>query len=121
VLPEGGHVHAAATDLDYAQDTAGMAMLTYSSLLSGVYTNPAKPLGAHYAHPGTQARLEALDAVAAQTGASRNQVVLAWLIGHGAPVIPLVGVSSVAQLDEVAAGVELKLDAEQWQRLTDAA
>jgi aryl-alcohol dehydrogenase-like predicted oxidoreductase len=121
VLPEGGHVHAAPTDLDYTEATEGMAMLTYSSLLSGVYTNPAKPLGEHYAHPGTRARLEALDAVAAQTGATRNQVVLAWLIGHGAPVVPLVGVSSVAQLEEVAAGLEVKLDAEQWQRLTDAA
>lgn len=121
VLPEGGHVHAAPADLDFAEGTEGMAMLTYSSLLSGVYTNPAKPLGGHYAHPGTDARLEALDAVAAETGATRNQVVLAWLIGHGAPVIPLVGVSSVAQLDEVAAGLELKLDDQQWQRLTDAA
>ncbi|MCC3763271.1 aldo/keto reductase [Glycomyces sp. TRM65418] len=121
VLPEGGHVHAAATDLDYVDQTPGMALLAYSSLLSGAYTNPAKPLGAHYAHPGTDARLQALDAVAAQTGATRNQVVLAWLAGQAAPVVPLVGVSSVAQLEEVAAGLDLKLDAEQWQRLTDAA
>lgn len=121
VLPEGGHVHAEPADLDYVAATPGMAILTYSSLLSGVYTNPAKPLGGHYRHPGTDARLEALDAVAAQTGATRNQVVLAWLAGHGAPVVPLVGVSSVAQLDEVAAGLDLTLDAEQWQRLTDAA
>jgi hypothetical protein len=54
-LPEGGHVHAAPTDLDYAAATPGMAVLTYSSLLSGVYTNPAKPPGEHYAHPGTEA------------------------------------------------------------------
>jgi aryl-alcohol dehydrogenase-like predicted oxidoreductase len=121
VLPEGGHVHATPGDLDFVEATEGMAILTYSSLLSGVYTNPDKPLGEHYAHPGTDARLQALDAVAAETGASRNQVVLAWLAGHGAPVIPLVGVSSVAQLDEVAAGLDLKLDDEQWQRLTDAA
>lgn len=121
VLPEGGHVHAAPTDLDYVGQTPGMAMLTYSALLSGAYTNAAKPLGGHYAHPGTEARFKALDAVAAETGATRNQVVLAWLAGHEAPVVPLVGVSSVAQLDEVAAGFDLKLDGEQWQRLTDAA
>jgi aryl-alcohol dehydrogenase-like predicted oxidoreductase len=121
VLPEGGHVHAEPSDVDYVGQTPGMAILTYSSLLSGVYTNPAKPLGEHYAHPGTEARLKVLDEVAAETGASRNQVVLAWLAGHEAPVIPLVGVSSVAQLDEVAAGLDLKLDAEQWQRLNAAA
>jgi aryl-alcohol dehydrogenase-like predicted oxidoreductase len=39
-------------------------------------------------------------------------VVLAWLTGHGTPVVPLVGVSSVAQLDEVAAGLDLTLEAE---------
>lgn len=121
VLPEGGHVHAAATDLDYVADTPGMALLAYSSLLSGAYVNPAKPLGEHYAHPGTRARLEVLDEVAAECGASRNQVVLAWLVGHEAPVVPLVGVSSVAQLEEVCAGVELELDPDQWRRLSEAA
>ncbi|PRY56886.1 aryl-alcohol dehydrogenase-like predicted oxidoreductase [Glycomyces artemisiae] len=119
VLPEGGHVHADPADLDFVEGTAGMAILTYSSLLSGAYVK--KPLGEHYAHPGTDARLKVLDEVAAETGATRNQVVLAWLAGHGAPVIPLVGVSSVAQLEEAAAGVALKLDADQWQRLTAAA
>ncbi len=120
-LPEGGHVHAAATDLDYVADTPGMALLAYSSLLSGAYVNPAKPLGGHYAHPGTEARLKVLDEVAAECGASRNQVVLAWLVGHRAPLIPLVGVSSVAQLEEACAGVALELDPEQWRRLSEAA
>jgi aryl-alcohol dehydrogenase-like predicted oxidoreductase len=121
VLPEGGHVHAAADDLDFVAGTPGTALLAYSSLLTGVYTNPAKQLGEHYRHPGTEARLRVLDEVAAETGATRNQVVLAWLAGHEAPVIPLVGVSSVAQLDEVAAGFDVKLDAGQWARLTAAA
>ena len=100
---------------------AGTALLAYSSLLSGAYTNPAKPLAEPYRHPGTEARLKVLDEVAAEVGATRNQVVLAWLIGHEAPVVPLVGVSSVAQLEEVCAGVELKLDPEQWRRLSEAA
>lgn len=121
VLPEGGHVHAAPEDLDFAASTPGMAVLAYSSLLTGAYVNPAKPLGEHYRHPGTDARLTVLDEVAAETGATRNQVVLAWLAGHDAPVIPLVGVSSVAQLDEVAAGFDVKLDPEQWARLSEAA
>nr|BFF25844.1 hypothetical protein GCM10025732_38090 [Glycomyces mayteni] len=119
VLPEGGHVHAEPSDLDFVASTPGTALLAYSSLLSGAYVK--KPLGEHYAHPGTEARLRVLDEVAAETGATRNQVVLAWLVGHGAPVVPLVGVSSVAQLEEAAAGVELKLDPGQWRRLSAAA
>jgi aryl-alcohol dehydrogenase-like predicted oxidoreductase len=52
--------------------------------------------------------------------ATVNQVVLAWLIGAEIPMIPLVGASSVAQLDESLAGVEVELTAEQRARL-DAA
>jgi aryl-alcohol dehydrogenase-like predicted oxidoreductase len=47
-------------------------------------------------------------------------VVLAWLIEGGIPTIPLVGASSLAQLDESLAAVQLELTAEQRMRL-DAA
>ncbi|GAB3658626.1 aldo-keto reductase family protein [Glycomyces tarimensis] len=120
-LPEGGHVHATAADVDYVGATPGMAMLTYSALLSGAYARADRPLSEPYAHPGTEARLRVLDEVCAEAGASRNQVVLAWLAGHASPIVPLVGVSSVAQLEEVAAGLELRLDREQWDRMSAAA
>jgi len=45
---------------------------------------------------------------------------LAWLIGGELPVVPLIGASSVAQLDESLAAVDLQLSAEQKQ-LLDAA
>jgi aryl-alcohol dehydrogenase-like predicted oxidoreductase len=47
-------------------------------------------------------------------------VVLAWLLGGELPVIPLVGASSVAQLDESLAAVDLSLTDDQRGRL-DAA
>ena len=65
-------------------------------------------------------RLAALREVAEETGASLNQVVLAWLIGGDLPVIPLVGASSVAQLDESLAAVDLELTPEQRTRLNTA-
>ncbi len=46
--------------------------------------------------------------------------MLAWLIGSELPVVPLIGASSVAQLDESLAAVDLQLSAEQRQ-LLDAA
>jgi aryl-alcohol dehydrogenase-like predicted oxidoreductase len=58
--------------------------------------------------------------VVKETGATANQVVLAWLIGGEPPVVPLIGASSVAQLDESLAAVDLQLSAEQRQ-LLDAA
>ena len=58
--------------------------------------------------------------MAAETGATANQVVLAWLMGGELPVIPLVGASSVAQLEESLGAVDLELSAEQRARLDQA-
>ena len=97
-------------------------MVAYSPLLKGGYVRQDK-LDCEFAefdHPGTPARLAALREVAKDAGATVNQVVLAWLIGAEVPMIPLVGASSVAQLDESLAAVDLELTAEQRARL-DAA
>ena len=106
--------------LSYVRAEQGMTLVAYSPLLNGAYTRPDKELDRAYDHPGTPARLEALDQVVRETGATANQVVLAWLIGGELPVVPLVGASSVAQLDESLAAVDLPLSAEQRQ-LLDAA
>ena len=51
--------------------------------------------------------------VAREAGATANQVVLAWLLGGSPAITPIVGVSSVAQLDEVMAARDVRLSAEQ--------
>jgi aryl-alcohol dehydrogenase-like predicted oxidoreductase len=106
--------------LDYLRAEPGLTLVAYSPLLKGAYAREDKPLGAEYGHEGTPARLAALREVAKQTGASVNQVVLSWLIGGEPAVIPLVGASSVAQLEESLDAVDLELTADQRARL-DAA
>ena len=106
--------------LSYLRAEPDLALVAYSPLLNGAYVREDKPLGDAYDHAGTPPRLAALHDVAKQTGASVNQVVLAWLIGGEVPVIPLVGASSVAQLDESLAAVDLELTAEQRTRLDEA-
>jgi aryl-alcohol dehydrogenase-like predicted oxidoreductase len=106
--------------LSYLRAEPGLALVAYSPLPGGGYVRPDKPLDAEFDHPGTPVRLAALREVAKEAGATINQVVLAWLIGAGVPVIPLAGASSVAQLDESLAAADLELTAEQRARL-DAA
>jgi aryl-alcohol dehydrogenase-like predicted oxidoreductase len=116
-----GWVGLAGGDLlSYLRSEPGLTMVAYSPLLKGAYARSDIPLGAEFDHPGTAGRLAALRSVAAETGATPNQVVLAWLMGGEVPVVPLVGASSVAQLDESLAAVDLELSAEQRARL-DAA
>jgi aryl-alcohol dehydrogenase-like predicted oxidoreductase len=106
--------------LSYLRAEPQLTMVAYSPLLNGGYVRQDKPLDAMFDHPGTPARLAALREVAKDTGATVNQVVLAWLIGAQVPMIPLVGASSVAQLDESLAAVDLELTPDQRTRL-DAA
>lgn len=119
-LPEAGHVHATSDLLDYVRSEPDVTLLAYATLLSGAYTRRDKPLPAAYCHPGTEARLAALRAVAGELGATLNQVVLAWLTGGSPPVLPVVGVSSVAQLDEVIEGFACELTPAQRERLDRA-
>lgn len=116
-LPESGHVHMTEELFDYARAEGDVGLVAYSTLLSGAYRD--KPLGAAYDHPGNTRRLAVLGEVADETGATVNQVVLAWLLRKG--IVPLVGVSSVTQLEESLGGVALELDDEQVVRLDSAA
>ncbi|MGW9552928.1 aldo/keto reductase [Nocardiopsis sp. NPDC055551] len=119
-----GHTFATPELFDHIRAEAAQGreytLLVYNSLLSGAYTRPDRPFEYAYDHPGTPARLAVLDEVAKETGGSRNQVVLAWLLDHEPAIVPLVGVSSIGQLDEVLEGVDLRLSAEQHERLTAA-
>jgi aryl-alcohol dehydrogenase-like predicted oxidoreductase len=107
--------------LSYVRSSPGLTLVAYSPLLSGAYVRADRSLGAEYDHAGTAPRLAALRAVASETGATVNQVVLAAVMGGNPPVIPLVGASSVAQLEESLGAVDLSLSAEQRERLDTAA
>ena len=105
--------------LSYLRAEPQLTLVAYSPLLKGAYVRPER-LGEEYAVPATPARLEALRAVAAETGGTVNQVVLAWLMGGDIPAVPLVGFSSVAQLEESLGAVDLELTPEQRTRLDSA-
>ncbi|MBD0839690.1 aldo/keto reductase [Streptomyces sp. TRM68416] len=120
LFPDGSLGHAGPELLGYLRAEPALTLVAYSPLLAGAYTRPDKPLPPDYDHPGTPARLKVLREVAREADATVNQVVLAWQIGGDLPIIPLAGASSVAQLEENLAAVDLELTAEQRTRL-DAA
>ncbi|MER5180695.1 aldo/keto reductase [Streptomyces sp. NPDC002896] len=120
IFPDGSLGHAGAELLSYLRAEPGLTLVAYSPLLKGAYAREDRPLPPDYEHPGTPTRLAVLREVAKETGVTVNQVVLAWQIGGSLPVIPLAGASSVAQLEENLAAVELELTEDQRARL-DAA
>lgn len=119
-VPDRGQVNLITEELvDYAT-AEGLDLLAYSPLLKGAYARPEQALPAAYDHPTNRARLATLGEVAAELGATPNQVVLAWLMGGEPPIIPVVGASSVAQLEEILDATDLRLDDDIRKRL-DAA
>lgn len=108
--------------LDYAASTGTaerppLAITAYSPLHQGAISRRSQPLWGGVDHPTSHARRALLHEVAGEIGATPNQVALAWLLGGEVPVIPVIGASSVAQLDEALGAAELELDAEIRARL----
>lgn len=108
--------------LDYAASTGTddrppLTVTVYSPLHQGAIARLDKPLWGGVDHPTSRVRRALLHEVASDLGVTPNQVALAWLLGAEVPVIPVVGVSSVAQLDEALGAADLVLDAEVRARL----
>ncbi len=102
--------------LDYCRVT-GMTLLAYSVLLAGAYTRSDRPLPPQYIGAANQKRLIKLRTVAQETGATINQVILAWMMQSSPAVLPLIAASDEAQLDENLGALDLHLSTEQMDRL----
>jgi aryl-alcohol dehydrogenase-like predicted oxidoreductase len=113
---------AANTDLiDYGRTNQDrFRLLAYSVLLGGAYTRADRPLPDQYAGPDSDARLAALRDVAAELDATRNQIVLAWMLHSDPVVIPLIAASQPEQLQENIDALNIKLSADQMARLDSA-
>lgn len=109
----------------------GIAALPYyglaSGFLSGKFRKPEDWAGSPRAHAlgefaanGGWAVLEALDAVAAETGATVAQVAITWLGAQPGVAAPLVSATKPEQLADLIAAAKLELSEEQVRKLTEA-
>ena len=103
---------------DYLQTHDDIECWAYSPLVQGSYDRADRPFPDVYDHPGTERRLAQLGSVATELGARPGQIVLSWLVQGSPSMRPIVGVSSLDQLD--AALSAPRLSDEQMARL-DAA
>ncbi|SEG93719.1 Predicted oxidoreductase [Nonomuraea solani] len=116
---EGGHTLTSDDMLDYLAAEPDLTLWAYNTLMFGAYTRADRPIPDIYDHPGTTRRLAVLHEVAKELGATPNQVVLAWLLADG--IVPIVGVSTMEQLEEAIAATDLKLDSDLHTRLNTPA
>lgn len=64
--------------------------------------------------------LAAMDAIAAETGASLAQIALAWLAAQPGVTAPIASATSVAQVEELVGSWKVRLSPDQIDRLTAA-
>lgn len=93
----------------------GLAVAAWSPLGRGLLARELPPAELS---PSRRRAFDVTTEIAAETGSSRAQVALAWVRQQG--LLPLVGARSTAQLADNLGSLELRLDADQLQRL-DAA
>jgi aryl-alcohol dehydrogenase-like predicted oxidoreductase len=109
-----------AQDLkDFAQ-FEGIALVGYSILLQGAYTRMDRPLPAQFGGTDSDDRLKVLHEVAAQTGHTPNQVIIAWMRQSKPAVLPIIAGSRVEQLSESISALSLTLSDDQMSRLETA-
>ncbi len=101
----------------------GLAVIPFFGLakgfLSGKYRKPddiegrprAAGLKKYFEGDRGMRILGALDSVSKRIGATPAQVSLAWIMAQPSIAAPIASVTSVAQLDEIAAAARLRLDA----------
>jgi aryl-alcohol dehydrogenase-like predicted oxidoreductase len=110
--------------LDYLRANPDLQLLAYSPLLKGVYDSRQKRERYHawalFDSDDTRARLAALSGVAETLGVTSNQLVLAWLLHHDPPVIPIVGARTLEQLEEDLSALNIGLTNDQVDTLSMA-
>jgi aryl-alcohol dehydrogenase-like predicted oxidoreductase len=109
-----------------------IGVIPYSSLASGFLSGKYQRGGAlpataraagvqkTYMNERGFAVLAAVEKVAAGAGATPAQVALSWLAYRPGITAPIASATSVAQLKEIAAAVDLRLDAEARKTLDEA-
>jgi aryl-alcohol dehydrogenase-like predicted oxidoreductase len=75
---------------------------------------------AEYATERTWQMIDALDAVAAETGRTPAQVALNWLLQRPGVTAPIIGARSLRHLEDNLGAAGWSLSAEQMERLTQA-
>lgn len=127
-LLDRGQYQGALQDLCIAE---GIGVVTYFSLASGYLSGKYRsiddigrsargPRVKPYVEGKGPAMLAAMDAVAAETGATLSQIALAWVAAQPGVTAPIASATGAAQLDEIMGSIDVVLSDDQLATLTAA-
>lgn len=105
---------------DFLRRNPAVSGWVYTATLLGRYDRDDRPLPPEYLHSGNERRRAALSAVAKARGLRPGQIVLAWLTCCRPPLTPIVGVSTVDQVEQAWVGVTTRLTEDEMAVLDTA-
>lgn len=109
--------------MDYCE-TEKIPIIAYNTQLEGIYAGRTDRLYNKYTQydwADTTARLQMLKTLSEETGATNNQLVLAWLMARKDQfIIPIFSCSKLEQYRESIGCFNVKLTGEQFERLDKA-
>ena len=106
------------TDEDHQwHETSQLPVLPYSPTALGFFATEGER-GEPYHNPSSQARLQKATKLAAEVGATPNQIALAWLLHQPFPVIPILGTADRQHLADALGAVDVTLTPDQIRDLT---
>jgi aryl-alcohol dehydrogenase-like predicted oxidoreductase len=93
---------------------ADLTLLPYSPTLQGAYGRDDRPIPDEYVRTENRQKMRVIEDIAEDRGVDGNAVVLAWMLDRDQPTVPLIGCSTVEQLETNlrATGIEFT-DAER--------
>jgi aryl-alcohol dehydrogenase-like predicted oxidoreductase len=118
-----GQVSTTIEHIDYAIEHADdFIIVAYSILIGGIFARddnriPENYQPDDYSQSEVDTKLAVLRNVAAEVGATPNQVVIAWLMQNTPRMIPLITSSSQERLQENIDAAQVTLSADQLARL----
>jgi aryl-alcohol dehydrogenase-like predicted oxidoreductase len=90
-----------------------IGIMAYSPLLGGFYSSKGKELPFQYKSKTNELKFSRLQELSAKMNIKENALVLAWMIHHSPPVIPVSAAGSVTQLKENLESLNIRLSTDQ--------
>ncbi len=103
--------------IDCDSELRNFQMLAYTPLLGGIYSREDKELPPEYQTEANHKRNRILQEIAAETGHTANQIVLAWMLNSKQSILPITAVSKEIQLTENLDAVDINLSEEHMNQL----
>lgn len=102
--------------VDYCEQ-ADLTVLPYSPTLQGCYGRDDRPIPDGYVRTENRLKMRVVEDIAERRGVDGNTVALAWMLDRDQPTVPVVGCSTLDQLEDNLAAADLEFTDAERERL----